>query len=374
MAKTPYVDLTTEDILSAHVSGLAHSVNKIEEALNMKTKDAAGIPLKAVSNQDDVSLQYRIYEGNVRNWTKAVIKRNGTVVPTAEYMIQQAFGVIVFHSAQSSSDVVSADVTHIEAASTRLESIESDASGLAGKVSTVESETATLKSDVSTLKSDVEEIKQNGGGGTTNPPPATGGDGYGQLFPLSNKQSTWINVMPGFTEANLTPSLNVTQSATKIDAFPIFVQSRTEVSVMSIKASIGTGTGNIILGIYKDMNAQPKELIASTASKAIVANGVNRLPLTEGKVILDVGVYWLARYQTTGIKVDGHAWNKNVHITIVPQPISFMDGTGDPVGVRTLGLGIITALPTEFPKVGNGTGDAKYLARTDLGTVYLHTS
>ncbi|PEN61610.1 hypothetical protein [Bacillus wiedmannii] len=373
MAKTPYVDLTTEDILSAHISGMAHSINKIEGVLNMKTKDRAGLPLKAVSNQDDVSLQYRIYEGNIRNWTKAVIKRNGVVVPDTEYVIQEAFGVIVFHSPQAPSDSVSADVTHVDESSERLETIEKANEDISKKVTTIEGETTTLKSNVSTLQKDVEDLKNNGGGGgggTT--PPSSDGSGYGQYFPLSNKFTTWINVMPGFSESDLVASSNILQAAGKIDAFPIFIQSRTTVSAMGIKASIGTGAGNIILGIYKDLNAQPGELIASSASTAIQANSVNRLNFTEGKVSLDVGVYWLARYQTTGVKIDGHAWNNKVHISFVPQSPSVMDGTGDAVGVRTLGMGTITELPKTFPKVGNDAGDAKYLARADLGTNYLY--
>lgn len=372
MAKTPYVDLTTEDILSAHISGMAHSINKIEGVLNMKTKDRDGLPLKAVSNQDDVSLQYRIYEGNIRNWTKAVIKRNGTVVPDTEYVIQLAFGAIVFHSPQAPADSISADVTHIDESSERLETIEKTNSDTSEKITTVEKETETLKSNVSTLQKDVEDLKNNGGGGGTNPPPTSDGSGYGQYFPMSNKFTTWFNVMPGFSESDLKESFNVLQQAYKIDAFPIFIQSRTEASAMGIKAGSGTPDGNIILGLYKDLNAQPGELIASTASTKIVANGVNRLNFTGGKVSLDVGVYWVARYQTTAIKVDGHDWDKKVHISFVDQSPSFMDGTGDVVGVRTLPMGTITELPKIFPKVGNGAGDAKYLARPFLGTNYLY--
>ncbi|PHA62856.1 hypothetical protein [Bacillus wiedmannii] len=375
MAKTPYVDLTTEDILSAHISGMAHSINKIEGVLNMKTKDRAGLPLKAVSNQDDVSLQYRIYEGNIRNWTKAVIKRNGVVVPDTEYVIQEAFGVIVFHSPQAPSDSVSADVTHVDESSERLETIEKANEDISKKVTTIEGETTTLKSNVSTLQKDVEDLKNSGGGsgggGGTTPPPSSG-SGYGQHFPLSNKFTTWFNIMPGFSESDLKVSSNILQAANKIDAFPIFIRSRTEVSAMGIKASIGTADGNIILGIYKDLNAQPGELIAQSTSTKIQANSVNRLNFTEEKVSLDVGVYWLARYQTTGVKLEGHAWDKKVHISFVEQSPSFMDGTGDVIGVRTLPMGTITELPKSFPKVGNGAGDAKYLARADIGTNYLY--
>src|SRR5690606_39359582 len=128
MAITPYRNLSSEDILAAHVSGLQHSVNKIELVLDMKTSQTTGHQLRPVDDQDDPSLRFRIYEGSIRGWLEEpepIIYRNGSVVDPNDYVISPAHGVVVFHQQQASTDEITADFTHITAGSSVIESLQS---------------------------------------------------------------------------------------------------------------------------------------------------------------------------------------------------------------------------------------------------------
>lgn len=350
MAKTPYTDLTTQDILSAHISGLSHSVNKIEEVLNMST-DTATITLTPVANQDDLSLRYRIYEGSIRNWTAFTVKRNGNIVPAAEYVAQPAFGVVVFNAQQNESDQISVDITYIDESSTRIETIESNISDLQTDVTDLNNNITDLEADISDFQSKLLV------------------HGYGQQFPLNGQKTTWLNVMPGKTAADLVPATNILMAAGTIDAYPIFIETRTTISRMRVDLNSTSAAATMILGIYKDKDAQPGELVASTAAFAR-SIGENIVDLA-APITLDVGIYWVARYQSAGIRLDGHSWNNQVHINFAPVNGALMNGTGDIIGVRSSSLGTgLTTLPDPFPAVGAGASDSKYLARTDLGTVY----
>ncbi|HEY8414989.1 MAG TPA: hypothetical protein VIK99_04380, partial [Thermaerobacter sp.] len=118
MAQTPFRDLGSVDILAAHVSGLQHAVNKIEQVLNMRTSSVTGHVLTPVTDQDDPALRYRIYEGSIRNWLEdpaPVIRRNGQVVPSSEYVLHPAYGVVVFHQQQAANAQITADFTCVTA-------------------------------------------------------------------------------------------------------------------------------------------------------------------------------------------------------------------------------------------------------------------
>jgi hypothetical protein len=123
MVKTPFHDLGSVEILSAHISGLQHAVNKLEEILDLETETVSGLVLTPVADQDDPSLHYRIYEGSVRNWLEdpaPVVYRDGDVVPQDEYDIYPAYGAVIFHEPQGAEAVITADVTYVKAASARL--------------------------------------------------------------------------------------------------------------------------------------------------------------------------------------------------------------------------------------------------------------
>lgn len=133
MAKTPYSDLGSTDILSGHISGLQHSVNKMEGVLNMKTSNIAGHPLVAVADQDDPSMRYRIYEGTIRNWLDnpaPVIYRGGVVVPGTEYTAYPAYGVVVFNTQQAANAAITADVSYVMEGSATIDSINANTDNL----------------------------------------------------------------------------------------------------------------------------------------------------------------------------------------------------------------------------------------------------
>lgn len=374
MANTPYNDLGTQDILSAHISGLAHSVNKIENVLNMKTTSTT-ITLNPVTDQQDTSLRYRIYEGSIRNWTKFTILRNNQIVDPAEYEAQGAFGVIVFHTQQQENDVVTAEITYIDESSTRLETIEGNVSTNSTNISTLETNVSGIEStvndlsqDVSTheteitqLQKDVSDLQQNSGGG--------GSGGGGIEIPLQYPPSEVFNIQPGIDKSQLDPGENILMSAGKIDAFPIIINRRTKFTRLKIVGSLSTVASDIILGIYHDVNNMPGELIAETNVFSIGAG--NNIHSLKTEAILDPGVYWLARWSSAGIRLEGWTFNPNLLISFPPISSSYMDGSGDISGVRTASQGSsLTTLPNPMPPVGTGTSDTKYLSRSHIGPTY----
>src|SRR5690554_4885602 len=111
LSKTPYRDLSSEAILSAHISGLQHDMNKIQEVLDMRTSSVTDHELKPVNDQEDASLRYRIYEGSIRNWLDnpaPSVYRNSSLVNPEEYIIEPAYGVVIFHEMQTPSDNITA--------------------------------------------------------------------------------------------------------------------------------------------------------------------------------------------------------------------------------------------------------------------------
>ena len=69
MAKSNFTKLGTADsVISAHLNGLGDAINKVESILGMKTASKQDYALTPVADQDDVSLQYRIYECDITNW------------------------------------------------------------------------------------------------------------------------------------------------------------------------------------------------------------------------------------------------------------------------------------------------------------------
>lgn len=377
MANTPYNDLGTQDILSAHISGLAHSINKIEKVLNMKT-DTATITLNPVTDQQDTSLRYRIYEGSIRNWTEFTILRNNKVVDPAEYEAQGAFGVIVFHTQQKENDVVTAKITYIVDSSKRLETIENNVSINNKSIGTLETNVSGIKSDMSTINqtlskhdTDIKNLQNEvaglkGGGGSE------GGSGGGIEIPLQYPPKEVFNIRPGINISQLTSSVNILMSAGKIDAFPIIIKRRTRFTRLKIVGGSGTPASNVILGIYNDVNNMPGELIAETNVFSIGAG--NNIHSLKTPATLDPGIYWLARWSSNSVRIDGWEFDPNLLIYLPPISSAYMDGSGDISGIRTASQGTsLTTLPNPMPPVGNGSSDTKYLSRQYIGPTYALT-
>lgn len=360
MAKTPYIDLKSEDILSAHVSGLQHSINKIESVLNMKTASASGHDLTPVDDQDDPSLRYRIYEGTIRGWLNnpdPVIYRNGSAVDPGEYSISPGHGVIVFEQQQTSTDKITADFQYITDKSTRMDNVEADIGALDTRV--VEAE------------ADIEELKKSSGGGSDN-----GGSG-GSLVPIPLKRSPktlFFNIRPEKISSDLTkPATNILMAAGKMDAIPIIIDQRVMISRMRMIGGPGAPGGNALMGIYGDNQITPGDLLAQTNVFTHGA-GTQNINLIE-PVYLDPGLYWLVRWGAEGLRLEGYTYESDVHITFEGISNNLKDDNSGSysypvVGVRSPVLTGLTSLPDPFPPVGTGSDDSKYLCRMDIGTIY----
>lgn len=324
MSSTPYSNIASTDILSAHINGLASSVNKLEQVLNMKTTTVTGHTLNAVNDMGDLEARYRIYEGSIRNWTTFIVKRNGVTVPSSEYDSYGGFGAIVFKAQQQASDVITIDATYI----------------------TNQSQT-------------VEDIYR---------PIAV---------PYLAPKTTWL---ANFKDAalTLTAASDVTQAAGTIDAFPFFVFEKMTLDRMKFVVSkTNTVACNMIAGIYTNKNSFPDQLLASTSVIPVTAGDtVNHATVDQSlqsEVVVNPGLYWVARYQSGGLKLEGNNMDNFINI-LDPEDTTLINGTGTIkcVGARTANLGSLSSLPTTFPALtaNAASSGAQYLKRSTFGTVW----
>lgn len=238
MAQTPYRDLKSTDILSSYVSGLQHSVNKLEEVLDMKTQRVAGHMLNPVTDQTDPAIRYRIYEGTIRNWLdqpEPVIYRNGTAVEANEYVSHPAYGAVVFQQQQAPDDMITADFDHII-------------------------------------------------------PQARFNDTLQGLTPILHT--------PGYYRSHSLTSgalaTDVLIAANLFDAFPFPVPETAAYDQIAIKVDSAAASGTTArLGIYRDNgNAYPGDLVLDAGTVPADVAGVQALPIN---LTLNRGLYWLVR-------------------------------------------------------------------------------
>jgi len=252
MVKTPFHDLGSVEILSAHISGLQHAVNKLEEILDLETETVSGLVLTPVADQDDPSLHYRIYEGSVRNWLEdpaPVVYRDGDVVPQDEYDIYPAYGAVIFHEPQGAEAVITADVTYVKAASARLGQYDEALSWIEPALDWL----------------------------------------LGHL----------ILHRPGLWRANNVTSSDLAPSATLanvLDVVPFLVLTQTRFDRIAINVSTADAAGTQArLGIYRDNGSlYPGQLVLDAGTVATDGTGVRQLTID---VTLERGLYWLARVQ-----------------------------------------------------------------------------
>jgi hypothetical protein len=366
MTTTPYGKLGSQDILSAHINGLQFGINNLETALNLQTTVSTET-LVAVTDMDDTTLRYRIYEATNRNWLTSpapVIKRNGTVVSASEYVIQPAYGVVVFNVQQAGTDVITADVTYVNSTSSRLSTIETNIASNTSAVSANTSSISSLSGRVTTLE---------GGASTV----ASGYYPASTTLLNADVQSLYLNTVIGGagSTAGAVASTNITMASNTIDAFPVFIDAPMTFDRMRVTVGTSSVSANIILGIYTNANMQPAQLVAQTALTAITsASGVQTLNLTSA-VTLSEGLYWFVRYQSAGAKFDGFTYNTTNFLKIQSSTTANNNTTGattptNLLGIRTGTLSTLSALPSAFPAVGSGASDSKYLARDTFGVVY----
>lgn len=246
MAQTFYTDLNSENVLSAHISGLQHSINKLEETLNMKTASTTNHVLNPVADQDDLTLRYRIYEGTIRNWLDSpspVIKRNGSTVSSSEYEISPGHGVVVFDVQQDSNDQITFDGSYLSGGSIELEGLDHAAAyHPSGKLKT------------------------------------------------SNKREVSAE------------ATGVLIAATQPDIFPFVVTKTSTYSGMAVKVDGTAGTG-ARLAVYEDDGAgYPGNLIHDAGTVDTTTTGWKE---TTTSFTLEPGVYWLVRNTDGGSSFGG---------------------------------------------------------------------
>jgi len=366
MAKTPYNSLNSEDILAGHISGLQTDVNKVQNVLNMKTGTRSGHGLVPVSDQDDPALRYRIYEATERNWLDSpvpTIYRNGSTVNPSEYILQAPYGTIVFNEQQNSSHSITADFSHIIGASNKLESIDSNITTNINNISGMQTNIQDINIDINGMQTNIQDINIDINGINDDINRLS----YSPLDPT--RRAEIINIFPKYSITDLTTSTDILQAGDTIDCFPIIIDERITINQLRVDISGSTTSMTLNLGIYNNADAYPDELLGSTDNFTSVA-GQNMYKSLVSPVILEPGIYWLARYQSGGAYIQGHGADANVNIAIVNTTGYAINGSGTIVGTRTLsGQGNVSTngLPVAYP--GNGSG-SEYLSRSSYGTVY----
>lgn len=286
MAKTPYKDLSSQSILSAHISGLQHDMNKIQDVLNMQAAVITNHRLRPVIDQDDPALRYRIYEGSVRNWLNnptPIVYRNGQEIPANEYIIQPAYGVVVFERQQSANDVITADFTHIVSESKTINDI---------------------NAEISEIRDEIENI---GGGGGELP------DNYnilGGVSPfymvsdsyMSHQKRNYDPVTEdGYNTKSHRPSFRVLVYGNTLDAFPFPLSVQTTFKRAGIMLGSGTNA-RVRIGLYKDNgHLYPGELIFQSPIITVEPGKWGYANINE---TIEPGLYWIARHDG-----DNANWN-----------------------------------------------------------------
>lgn len=341
MASTPYKDLGSENILSAHISGLQHDINKLQDVLELKSSEESDHEMKAVKDQDDPNLRYRIYEGTIRNWLdgpEPVIYRNGNEVDKNEYEIQPSYGVVVFHDKQSSDDEITADFESVDSVSDAITNINSDIdsnkekiSDVSGKVTKIDDRVTELEEgngnddggDVpEDLENQVNENKENikkidgrvtdleekgtGDGGGSGELP----DNYnilGGIYPFYTASGSYMSHQrrdanplkqdddgdPEYNREPFKPVFNILVYGDTIDAFPFPVTTETTFE----KAGIMLGTGSDVrvkIGLYEDNGkGYPGKLVFESSTITVDEGEWGYDDIDE---TIKPGMYWIARH------------------------------------------------------------------------------
>lgn len=313
MVNTPYKDLGSQDILSAHISGIQHDINKVQELLDMQTDSVEGHELVAVNDQDDPALRYRIYEGTIRNWLddpKPVIYRNGSTVDENEYSLQSPYGVIVFHEQQSSGDEIVADFSYINSNSKTINDIENNINSIIDDVDElkthadeVDEDIITIDEELERINDEIEKLKQNGSGGGGGEIP----DNYnilGGVSPFYMASGSYMshykrNYDPvtedGYNTQSHKPSFNVLVYGDTIDAFPFPVTAETTFKQAGIMLGDGSSDSvDVRIGLYKDNGKlYPSELVFQSP---IITVNPNSWGYVDINVTIPAGLYWIARH------------------------------------------------------------------------------
>ncbi|GAF23042.1 hypothetical protein [Shouchella hunanensis] len=273
MAQTPYKDLKSEAILSAHLSGVQQDINKIQQVLNMKSTARSNAPLIPVSDQTDPTLRFRIYEGEERNWLDQpvpVLYRDGALIDAGEYELYPPYGAVVFAAQQHADSVITADYEAV-------------------------ANTAQLSDDVLQTKQSLEDLKDKIDA------MASAGGGVEPFYPTAGTYLSHFRrdynpfTAEGYNVNSHVPAFSILVYGDTLDAFPFPVTRKTKV----VRAGMSLGSaGNTVaakVGIYSDDGTgRPKDLLFESEDIEISSNGGwGYVTLDEE---LEEGLYWIARH------------------------------------------------------------------------------
>lgn len=369
MAKSDFNRLTSQDILSAHINGIANAIGNIEQVLNMQTATVEDYELYPIVDIDESEYNYRIYEGDIRGWQTIpapVIKINGKVAETNSYEIQPAFGVVVFHEQQSSNATITVSCTHIKAGSTRIDDISQVANDALGQAQTNATNISTLDTDMTQAKLDIQDIQT-----AISTPVEVEIDGYmaggGELVDgklVIPQGDVWIT---NSLVSSPTPALNVTVAVNQIDAFPVYFPHR--VIIDKIRIDCGKNnypSANNIMGIYSTANGLPHRRLAQTEMYNDVL-GISEKTFVEGEIKLEAGVYWVVRNSSGSQQYNGIINTDAIPLELPSDmTLNASGGNGIAYGLRA-DLAVNTTLPLEFP-----LSTCKALIRSAYANPSLH--
>lgn len=350
VAITPYIDLHSEDILSAHISALQHNINKLETVLDLITTAKTGQPLIAVSDQMDPSLQYKIYEGIDRNWLTTpspIIYRNGTVVASSEYTLKAAQGSVVFIAQQLPTDVITGDYTMLTGNSRILNSLSQTAD-------TVATNTQNIATNTQNITNNANAIKNQGS-------------------PAFHAVGTWRTHMGTVSAPTPQYQTGVSTGTNNMDAFPFWVSEPTNYDAMRV--TIGTGAGaKLKMGIYANSNGYPSTKIAETVEGNPSTTGDLILAFSNGNITLQPGMYWLVRWQDASPTLNNCLYNTQaLPIGESTDTTNLMDSLS--TGAYPIGAIRVTIAPYDsilrspFPSVG--AGGAHFIKRSSYCSPWI---
>lgn len=346
---TPYFDLHSEDILSAHISALQHNINKLETVLDLITTPKTGQPLNAVADQTDQTLRYKIYEGVDRNWLTSptpAIYRNGTLVNPSEYTLHAAQGAVVFLNQQLATDAITGDYTMITGNSNILNT-------LASEIST---NTTNISSNAANVSKNISSIT---------------GLSLPYAFIIGNYYTHTISAG--------TFATGVGCGQNNLDAYPFIVPQTAVFDKMRYNISTLSGT-KAIMAIYSDNGSGfPGTLLAKTGeidtSTATGTTGVKEMPFASGDLTLQPGLYWLVKWNDGFIAVNDGLTNScaiSLGDTLDTTKITLPDANIPTNGALIGGIRYTAtygALPSTFPSF---TGGSRYLKRGTYPSPWIH--
>ena len=377
MANNSFNKLTSQDMLSAHINGLADAIVNMEKILNLTTSTMKNKVMYAISDIDEDEYNYRIYECEQRGWLSypaPVIMVNNVVQAIEDYEIQPAFGVVIFYERLQPTDVVTVSCTYISSGSTVIENISKNAGDALSLAQTNQGDIETLTDSVGGLGEELEDVDNRvailesgggGGGSTTTTSSINGGDELNAEGKLEVIQGDVY--ITHSTDGTLTGANAVAVASNSIDAFPIYIDSKVVVDkIKSICAKVNHTGALSIMGLYTNVNGYPHTRIAQTPPNTDAVGDID-LPFREGEIVLEKGIYWVARFTNAGTQYDGIQGAKAIEII----PPSDADTTNVRsgnycAGVRT-SYSTETYLPTTFPTNAGG-----YFSRGSYASIYLH--